>query len=610
MWASPSSTALSVPSIPAAGWRRRRHCRAELSPPPHGPLPKKVVVFGAGWAGFASAHHLIKQGFDVTLLEAGIGPAEEIGVRGFWYPYRNIFSVVDELGVEPFTKWTKAAFYSPEGIEVELPIFQDLPRLPAPLGALIYPQFPRLPLVDRLTPIPLMAAVIDFDNTDMAWRKYDAMTSRELFKQFGCSRRLYQEVFGPVVQVGLFAPGEQCSAAATLGMLYYYVLSHQQNFDVVWCRGTVEEKILSPWLKSLELKGLKFHGNRKPTDFIINEESGCISGVACGQEIHKADAFILAVGVSALQSIITSSPLLQTRQEFMNVLKLDTIDVVSVKLWLDRKVKIPNAANVCYGFDDSAGWTFFDLSSIYDDYDNEAATVLETEIYNASQLLPLKDEQIVANVMPYLRKCIPEFQEAVIVQQMVVRCPMSATHFSPGSYRYMMRGSTSFPNLFMAGDWIVNRHGSWSKEKAYVTGLEAANRVVDFLGEGNFAKIIAVEEDEPHIEALRNFNRRANEIRSQLPLARPARNGVLIRVFFKTRFLPYKIREDYTNLFGPALKYKQCPSSLLVDSLCGRIGRNKEWCYHDINGATRKGLHSYKWNYEDKTKPWSKLQLK
>nr|CAD1844793.1 unnamed protein product [Ananas comosus var. bracteatus] len=432
MWASPSSTALSAPSIPAAGRRRRRHCRAELSPPPHGPLPKKVVVFGAGWAGFASAHHLIKQGFDVTLLEAGIGPAEEIGVSGFWYPYRNIFSVVDELGVEPFTKWTKAAYYSPEGIEVELPIFQDLPRLPAPLGALIYPQ---------------------------------------------------------------------------------------QNFDVVWCRGTVEEKILSPWLKSLELKGLKFHGNRKPTDFIINEESGCISGVACGQEIYEADAFILAVGVSALQSIITSSPLLQTRQEFMNVLKLDTIDVVSVKLWLDRKVKIPNAANVCYGFDDSAGWTFFDLTSIYDDYDNEAATVLETEIYNASQLLPLKDEQIVANVMPYLRKCIPEFQEAVIVQQMVVRCPMSATHFSPGSYRYMMRGSTSFPNLFMAGDWIVNRHGSWSKEKAYVTGLEAANRVVDFLGEGNFAKIIAVEEDEPHIEALRNFNRRANEIRSQLPLS-------------------------------------------------------------------------------------------
>ena len=27
--------------------------------------------------------------------------------------------------------------------------------------------------------------------------------------------------------VGLFAPGEQCSAAATIGMLYYFILAHQ-----------------------------------------------------------------------------------------------------------------------------------------------------------------------------------------------------------------------------------------------------------------------------------------------------------------------------------------------------------------------------------------------
>jgi uncharacterized protein with NAD-binding domain and iron-sulfur cluster len=35
--------------------------------------------------------------------------------------------------------------------------------------------------------------------------------------------------------------------------------------------------------------------------------------------------------------------------------------------------------------------------------------------------------------------------------------------FLAGSYKYTPRGSTSFPNLFIAGDWIVNRHGSFSK---------------------------------------------------------------------------------------------------------------------------------------------------
>jgi uncharacterized protein with NAD-binding domain and iron-sulfur cluster len=53
------------------------------------------------------------------------------------------------------------------------------------------------------------------------------VTAREIFKQYGCSQRLYKEVFEPAVQAGLFAPGEQSSAAATLAMLYYYILSHQ-----------------------------------------------------------------------------------------------------------------------------------------------------------------------------------------------------------------------------------------------------------------------------------------------------------------------------------------------------------------------------------------------
>lgn len=51
-----------------------------------------------------------------------------------------------------------------------------------------------------------------------------------------------------------------------------------------------------------------------------------------------------------------------------------------------------------------------------------------------------------------------------------------------------------------------------------MSGVEAANRVVDFLEEGSFAKILPVEEDEPHVEALRGLNRRIDEFGSQLPL--------------------------------------------------------------------------------------------
>jgi len=58
----------------------------------------------------------------------------------------------------------------------------------------------------------------------------------------------------------------------------------------------------------------------------------------------------------------------------------------------------------------------------------------------------------------------------------------------------------------MSGDWIVSRHGSWSQEKAYVTGLEAANHVIQKFGQGQLANILPVIPDEPHIQAARSMN--------------------------------------------------------------------------------------------------------
>jgi uncharacterized protein with NAD-binding domain and iron-sulfur cluster len=58
----------------------------------------------------------------------------------------------------------------------------------------------------------------------------------------------------------------------------------------------------------------------------------------------------------------------------------------------------------------------------------------------------------------------------------------------------------------MSGDWIVTRHGSWSQEKAYVTGLEAANLVIERFGHGSKANIIPIEPDEPHIQLARTIN--------------------------------------------------------------------------------------------------------
>ena len=53
------------------------------------------------------------------------------------------------------------------------------------------------------------------------------VTARELLRQFGCSEKLYRNIIDPLLEVRLHAPAEQISAAATLAVLYYYVVAHQ-----------------------------------------------------------------------------------------------------------------------------------------------------------------------------------------------------------------------------------------------------------------------------------------------------------------------------------------------------------------------------------------------
>jgi uncharacterized protein with NAD-binding domain and iron-sulfur cluster len=479
---------------------------------------KRVVVVGAGWAGLGATYHLAQQGYDVTLLEAGPYPgglvagwkttegrSVEGGIHGFWYPYSNIFSLVRELGLHPFTPFTRSAQYSPAGLEVESPIFQDEPQLPTPLGTFLYTRFKRLPLIDRLSALPLLYAIADFDNSDEAWRRYDKVTARELFKQFGVSARLYKDSFEPMLLVGLFAPGEQCSAAAALGMLYYFILAHQPNFDVVWCRGTVGEMIFKPWVQQIEKAGGKVLTNQRVNDVLL-DETGRAKGVVCGDQVFEADAVIFAVSVSGMKKIVSGSSTLKKYQQFRDLQNLGAIDVLATKLWCDRKINVPLPSNACFGFDPSTGWTFFDLNALQDEYKDEPGTVIEADFYHANQLLPMSDEEIVEKVQRDLAVCVPEFRDAKVIDSSIIRVSQGVTHFAPGSYQYLLPAKTDISNLFMSGDWVITRHGSWSQEKAYVTGLEAANLVIDHLGIGSKANIIPVESDEPHIQIARTVN--------------------------------------------------------------------------------------------------------
>jgi hypothetical protein len=109
---------------------RRLLCRAAATDDSK-PKKPKVAVVGAGWAGFGAAYALVEAGADVVVLDAAEHPGGlstawktskgqvvEPGIKGFWYQYANIESLVKKLGIDPFTEWTRSSFWAPDGLQV------------------------------------------------------------------------------------------------------------------------------------------------------------------------------------------------------------------------------------------------------------------------------------------------------------------------------------------------------------------------------------------------------------------------------------------------------------------------------------------------------------
>ena len=311
-----------------------------------------------------------------------------------------------------------------------------------------------------------------------------------------------------MILTGLFAPGEECSAAAALGMAYFFVLKHQQSFDVRWCRGNVGEKIFAPWIAQMEGRGVEFIQSTRATDFATDAATGALTAVKCrradGEEftLDGVSDVVFAVGASALSGLVRGSPSLAQHAEWRRFANLRGLSVLATRLFLDRPVPTAYTANACWGFDEGVGMTFFDIKRLHAPaYDGEGS-VLEVDFYHSNTLLVMSDEDIVAKAKAHLDTMLGgACAAASVVDAAVVRLPNAVNWYYPNSYKDMpdLR-STAVPNAYFVGDLVRTRHGSWSQEKAFVTGKQAANVM---LGRPADDGVVPLKPDEVHVDAGR-----------------------------------------------------------------------------------------------------------
>ena len=513
-----------------------------------------VVVVGAGWGGWGAAKALCEAGVRVTLIDGMADPSGsvpittssgkpfEAGTRGFWKDYPNINALTDELGLgEIYTEFTTSAFWSPDGLEATAPVFGDAPQLPSPVGQVLatVKNFKRLPLPDRLSIAGLLYAMLDLNRSDAVFRSYDAINALTLFKQLRISDRMIDDFLRPTLLVGLFKPPEELSAAVTMELLYYYALAHQDSFDVRWIRSkTIAEQLIKPLSERLrERHQLTVLGGTLATRLNVSVDGQSIRSletrnVMTGSNavLDDVDAVVLAVGAKGMGSLMAQSPQCGVlAPELVQAGTLGSIDVVSVRLWLDRYVPVADPANVFSRFSAlrGAGATFFMLDQLQSDTQRELwggqtpqGSVVASDFYNAAAIAELSDQEIVDCLMgDLLPMAQPAFGDARVVDQEVRRYPGSVSLFSPGSFSKRPPLETSVAPLVCAGDWVrmgAREHGAKGlcQERAYVCGLEAGNSLLrrgivrgEAVPRTRQHPVIPIRADEPQVLLGRALNK-------------------------------------------------------------------------------------------------------
>ena len=513
-----------------------------------------VVVVGAGWAGWGAAKALCEAGVRVTLIDGMPDPTGsqpitttsgkpfEAGTRGFWKDYPNIDALTAELGLGSiFTDFTTSAFWSPEGLEATAPVFGDAVALPSPLGQAFATvnNFKRLPVQDRLSIAGLLYAILDLNRSDAVYRKYDAISALTLFQQLRISDRMIDDFLRPILLVGLFKPPEELSAAVTMELLYYYALAHQDSFDVRWIKSkSIAEHLFAPLSERLKHEHqLQVMGGTLATGLKISTDTRSVLSmetrlVTTGRSgvIENVDAVVLAVGAKGMGALMANSPeCAALTPELVRAGSLDAIDVVSVRLWLDRTISVADPANVFSRFSalKGAGATFFMLDQLQHDTKQALwgdqpvqGSVIASDFYNASAIAELSDQEVVDCLMQdLLPMAQPAFRGAVVVDQEVRRYPQSVSLFSPGSFIQRPPLETSLASVVCAGDWVrmgEREHGAKGlcQERAYVSGLEAANSLLrrGIVRGGNSASdqqhsVLPIRADEPQVVLGRAINK-------------------------------------------------------------------------------------------------------
>lgn len=413
--------------------------------------PRRIAVWGGGFAGLSAAIDLASKGHHVELFEAKsylggrahsfkeskTGLTLDNGQHVLMGCYHSCMDFIRLLGVE--SKLEKQSVISvPYQSESGGSTTFQAANLPAPfhlLAALF--RFGELKTQDRLAILYLGFRL------RLGHRPKTGMTAEAWLKKLDQTPGAIRALWEPFCVAALNEPLHTASAVLLEETMRRSFFGGREDASIYVSRVGLSDLFMPEAAWYLESVGGKIHSGEGIQSLIFNGDA--VSGfVTTKQRELRFDSFVSALPASALQSLLPGD------HPFTGQIRsIPTAPIIAVHLFCDG----PIMDRPFIGLLDSPVHWIFDRTRHLEN--RETGTHLFSCVVSAAyDLMPLGGPNLVQKIRAELARLFPESRHVKIVHHVVYKSRDATFAAQPDVLKLRPGTVSPWKNLYLAGDWI------------------------------------------------------------------------------------------------------------------------------------------------------------